>query len=268
MANPDRKGGGGLSLQTLVVASAASLTAAMVTSRLFPPGTIYASALTPVIVAAVSEMLQRPAARASEIRRQRRMLVLEARERQAERVLGGGSEARPLGGAPGFAHGAASDEEFGTNGDGGRGGVGQPPPVRIHGTSRWGRIHPKVVIATGLAGFAIAAAALTLPELIFGGSVATTHRTTFFGGGASTPKQSPTKTQTETTTTTTTTTTPADSTTQTTPTDTQTTPTDTSTSTTPTDSTTQTTPTDTQTTPTDTVTSTTPAPAPGAPPTP
>jgi hypothetical protein len=262
MANPDREGGGGLSLQTLMVASAASLTAAMVTSRLFPPGTIYASAVTPVIVAAVSEMLHRPAARASAIRRQRRTLVLEARERQAERVLGGSSEASPLRGAPDFAQGAAAEHEVGPNGDGAHPRTGPPSPVRIHRSRGWGRIHPRAVIATGLAAFAIAAAALTLPELIFGGAVATTHRTTFFGGGASTKQQSPTKTQTQTKTTpgkTVTKTVPAQPPAQTAPTDTQTTPTDTAT---------QTTPTDTQTTPTDTGTATAPAPTGTTPPTP
>jgi hypothetical protein len=256
VADPDREDGGGLSLQTLVVASAASLTAAMVTSRLFPPGTIYASALTPVIVAGVSELLHRPAARASAIRRQRRTLVLGARERQAERVLGGGSEASPLRGAPDFAQGAAADHELGTNGDGAHPPTGPPSPVRIHHSRRWGRIHPKVVIATGLAAFAIAAAALTLPELIFGGAVATTHRTTFFGGGASTKQQSPPKTQTQTKTTpdkTVTKTVPAQPPAQTAPTGTQTTPTDTGTATAPA-------PTGTQTTPTDTGTATAPAP--------
>src|SRR5436309_3272274 len=55
MAPPNRQGGGGPSPRTLVTASAASLTAAIVTSRIFPPGTVYASALTPVIVAAAGE---------------------------------------------------------------------------------------------------------------------------------------------------------------------------------------------------------------------
>jgi hypothetical protein len=254
MANPDRKGGGGLSLQTLVVASAASVVAAMVTSRLFPPGTVYASAMTPVIVAAVSEMLHRPANRAAQLRQQRRTMVLDARERQAAHVLG--DDPSPFGGAPDFARGAVADEELGTNGDGHHPSPRFDAPVRIHGGRRWGRIHPKVVIATGLAAFAIAIAVLTLPELIFGGAVATTHRTTFFGGGhASTQKQSTTKTDTQTKSTpsTVTQTVPAQQPSQTTTTPTTTTPTDTST-------------TPTQTTPTDTGTSTTPAP--GVPPTP
>src|SRR4051794_29867848 len=78
MADPDRKDGGGLSLRTLGIASAASLCAAMATSRLFPPGTIYTAALTPLIVAAVSEILNRPADRVAELRRQRRTVVRES----------------------------------------------------------------------------------------------------------------------------------------------------------------------------------------------
>jgi hypothetical protein len=245
MANPDRKGGGGLSLQTLVIASAASLTAAMVTARLFPPGTIYASALTPVIVAAVSEMLHRPAARATAIREQRRTMVLEARERHAARVPG--SEPSPLRGAPDFATGAGGAALGTTNGS------GAAASMRVHGRSPSRRIHPKVWVATGLAGFAIAVAVLTLPELILGGAVATRHRTTFFGGGGGTSTQKQqTKTQTQTGTQTApktvTQTVPAQTPTDTAPTGTATTPTDT-----------QTTPTDTQTTPTGTST----APAPG-----
>jgi hypothetical protein len=259
MAHPDRNGGGGLSLQTLVIASAASLTAAMVSSRLFPPGTIYASALTPVIVAGVSEALNRPASRATELARQRRELTTSARRRQAERVLGG--EAQALRGAPEFAQGVAADEELGTNGDGARARHVLPPDVRIHRSRRrWERIHPKVVVATGLAAFAIAVAVLTLPELVFGGAVATTDRTTFFGGGSSAPaNKAPAKTQTQTTTQpkTVTQTVPA-------PTPSQTTTTGTTTTTTSTDTTTQ--PTQTQPTTTDTGTSTTPAS--GAPPTP
>src|SRR5690349_9564013 len=87
VARPDRDGGGGLSLRTLAIASAASLTAAMLTARLFPPGTVYTAALTPIIVAAVSEMLNRPADRVSELRRQRRTMVLEAQEVETARVL-------------------------------------------------------------------------------------------------------------------------------------------------------------------------------------
>jgi hypothetical protein len=228
VAQPGQNGGSGLSLRTLAIASAGSLSAAIVTSRLFPPGTIYASALTPVIVAAVSEMLNRPADRVSELRRQRRTLVMEASRSRY------GEEAAALRGAPEFAQGEAAEEELGTlSGN----GTGHEAPIRIHGRRRTRLFHPKVWIATGLAAFAIAAAIVTLPELIFGGAVASSHRTTFFGGGSSSPS---TQTQTSTTPTTTqkqqtvTQTVPAQTPqSQTTTTLTQTTPTNTGTSTTP-----------------------------------
>jgi hypothetical protein len=242
VADPDRKGGGGLSARTLAVASAASLTAAMVTSRVFPPGTVYASALTPVIVAAVSEMLSRPVDAVSELRKQRRMMVREQRTLEAARILG--DEPHPLSGAPEFAQGADAEQELGSNGN------AEAPPIRIHGRRRYARrlLHPKVWIATGLAAFAIAVAVLTLPELIFGGAVTTTHRTTFFGGGSSSnaKKQD-----------TTTSTTPSGSKTQT-----QTTVTKTVPSTTQTQTQSQTTTTPTQTSPTGSGTS--PSPSGGA----
>src|SRR4051812_47076747 len=189
MADPDRKGGEGLSLRTLVIASAASLTAAMVTSRLFPPGTIYASAVTPVIVTAVSEMLKRPADRVSELRRQRQTLVMQAARAPH------GEESAALEGAPDFARGAAADEELAAPN-----GSGSAPPIKIHGRRRTPLLHPKVWVATGVVAFAIAVAVLTLPELIFGGAVTTSHRTTFFGGGSSssTTKQGTTTTTTQT----------------------------------------------------------------------
>jgi hypothetical protein len=259
VAQPDRKGGGGLSLRTLAIASAASLTAAMVSSRLFPPGTIYASALTPVIVAAVSEMLNRPVDRVSELRRQRRTLVLESRRLETARVYG--EAPSPLAGAPEFAQGAAAEDELHvTNGN------GDTAPIRIHGRRRGVRriLHPKVWIATGLAAFAIAVAVLTLPELIFGGAVATTHRTTFFGGGTSSKSSQP---KTTTTTTTTQTQSAPQTVTQTVP--TQTTTQSTETQTTPTQTDTSTTPTATSPTPTSTGTSTSPTPGGAAvPPTP
>src|SRR5215210_892401 len=51
-----------LNMRTLVIASAASATAAVITSQLWVAGTWIAAALTPVIVAVVSELLHRPAA--------------------------------------------------------------------------------------------------------------------------------------------------------------------------------------------------------------
>src|SRR5438067_13832088 len=109
MAPPNRQGGGGPSPRTLVTASVASLTAAIVTSRIFPPGTVYASALTPVIVAAAGELMNRPVDRMTALREQRRTMVLEERRAQPSRALG--EEPSPLRGAPAFAQGAEPPEE-------------------------------------------------------------------------------------------------------------------------------------------------------------
>jgi hypothetical protein len=253
VAPPDRKGGGGLSLRTLAIASAGSLAAAMVSSRLFPPGTIYASAVTPVIVAAVSELLNRPADRVADLRRQRRTLVQEQRRAETARMRG--AEPSLLRGAPEFARGAEEIDEAPSNGAAGH------PPMRVY-SSRSARarriLHPKVWIATGLAAFAIAAAVLTLPELIFGGAAASSSRTTFFGGGTSHPS---TTTTTTTTTTQTKTQTAPKTVTETVPAQTPQTS-QTQTTTTPTD--TQTTPTGGTTTPTDTGTSPSTTTTPGA----
>jgi hypothetical protein len=257
VADPDRNGGGGLSLRTLVIASAASLTAAVVSSRLFPPGTIYASAMTPVIVAAVSELLNRPANRVSELRRQRRTLVYEAARAPH------GEEAAALRGAPEFAQGSAADEELAVHGN----GTGDPPPIRIHGT-RSRLLHPKVWLVTGLVAFAIAAAVLTLPELIFGGALGSQHRTTYFGGGSSSTKTNTTKTDTTTTGTTKTTTQQQKTVTETVPSQTPTTTATTPTATQPTTTDTSTTPAPSGGTAPQTNTSTQPAPSGAATPTP
>src|SRR5215211_4068238 len=52
-----------LSLRTLVIASMASATAAVVTSQFWVRGTWIAAAMTPVIVALVQELLHRPTQR-------------------------------------------------------------------------------------------------------------------------------------------------------------------------------------------------------------
>ncbi|WDT94197.1 hypothetical protein JDY09_02790 [Thermoleophilum album] len=62
-ADGRRAHGGRLSLRTLAVASVSSATAAVVTSHVWRPGTPVAAAVTPIIVALVSELLERPLAR-------------------------------------------------------------------------------------------------------------------------------------------------------------------------------------------------------------
>jgi uncharacterized membrane protein YvlD (DUF360 family) len=164
----------GLSIQTLMVAALASGVAAVVVSRIWHQGTIFASAMTPVVVAIVSEAIRRPI-ESERVRRPVRAVTSGVRPRSGRtpNVI-----APP---APGVERGLEQRED----------GI-EPGPVRVYGSGanrvvRTRRKLPlKAAIVTGLIGFVIAAAALTLPELIFGGSVVGGQRdTTYFGGGGS-----------------------------------------------------------------------------------
>ncbi len=64
----------GISLKTLAIASAASATATLVVPLIWRPGTLAAAAAMPVIVAVVTEMLNRPAERVTEAGRRVREL--------------------------------------------------------------------------------------------------------------------------------------------------------------------------------------------------
>ena len=153
-----------LSVRTLTIASVASATAAVLTSRLWGPGTALAAAVTPVIVAIVSELLNRPAEHVSRIRASRR---------------------------PAFPGGVqAPGDEPPEGGEGGETSTG-----REDRESASRRPHLKIALVTGALAFIIAVAVLTLPELIFGNAVATHRHTTIFGG-APAPEQPPAPSQT------------------------------------------------------------------------
>jgi hypothetical protein len=151
-----------IQIRTLIIASIASLVAALITSRIWTAGTPYAAALTPVIVTLVSELLHRPTqAIARRVTSERSALLPEA------------TGAGPPEDEPEEPPRVARDLE------------GEPAPIRVYRPQRrrWGRIHPKVVVLTGVLAFAIAAAALTLPELIAGESIGKgDRRTSIFGG--------------------------------------------------------------------------------------
>ncbi len=67
VSHPDRHHGGGISVTTLIIASAASAAAAFVVSRVWGAGTLIGAAVTPVIVAIVTELLRKPATKLPEI---------------------------------------------------------------------------------------------------------------------------------------------------------------------------------------------------------
>jgi hypothetical protein len=181
---PPRQKKEGLDVQTLVIAAVSSGIAAVVVAHFWHRGTIFASAMTPVVVAVVSDMLKRP--------------VQSERLRSSVRSVS--SFNRPSSGrtpkvmappTPGVDEGLEQREN----------GV-EAGPVRVYssGTNKRPRatsasprrrLHLKIAVITGLIAFLIAAAALTLPELLFGGSVAGSHRsTTYFGGGSSSSDKS------------------------------------------------------------------------------
>jgi len=144
-----------IDVRTLVIASAASAAAAIVTSRFWIRGTPIAAALTPVIVALVSELLHRPT------------------EKIAQRLT---AETDALPEAAGAEPPPPIEETTPS--------PARDPEIRVYRRGRRRQIAWAVVLATGLLAFAIAAVALTVPELIAGGSLGKgDRRTTILGGG-------------------------------------------------------------------------------------
>ncbi|HEX8121126.1 MAG TPA: hypothetical protein VF549_07660 [Solirubrobacteraceae bacterium] len=122
--------GGGLSVQTLLIASLSSLAAALFVHKFWQGGAIFGAAITPVIVALVSEALRKPA----DVITSRRTAV----------------------NPPPVVQDSRRDDPFGIWDE-------QKP----RGTRR--NLHVKLAVATGLIAFAIAAFSLTGVELVLGG---------------------------------------------------------------------------------------------------
>jgi hypothetical protein len=157
-----------LNSRTLTIASVASATAAAVTSQLWIAGTWIAAALTPVLVALISEALHRPTERV-------------ARAWTAER--------EPRSSTPRRAQTATRAEPAAVTGSAG--------PVRVYRQTSRGlsgsergrptlsgrRIPWRAVLLTAAAAFAIAVATITVLDLVSGGSVGRgSGGTTLFGG--------------------------------------------------------------------------------------
>jgi hypothetical protein len=159
----------GLSVTTLMIASASSLAAALVVSRLWGGGTLLGAAMTPVIVALVSEGLNRPARavpRAVKTVRQTRGgrfdPVAEGRAGLREGDLERARNPIPAAAVAGRRVNRAPRR------DGGGGGFSLRLP------------RPRVLaaIATGLVAFLIAGVFLTSSELVLGKSVTSSARRT------------------------------------------------------------------------------------------
>jgi hypothetical protein len=145
-------------IRTLVIASVASATAAAVTSQLWIAGTWIAAAVTPVLVALVSELLNRPAER-----------IARAWTSERPALPGDTAPSRPRT-TPPPAPGEA--------------------PIRVYRTGSASRPSRRKlaigsVFAIGGLAFVIAVFTLTAGELIAGGSIGKGDRRTTFGGGKS-----------------------------------------------------------------------------------
>jgi hypothetical protein len=181
-----QRGGEGLSLQTLAIAALAAGAAAVVTSYVWQRGTLISAAMTPVIVAVVSEMLKRPA---QTVRRAARS-ARTATPARREVPLAHGAGAGPPSGGP--------SRELPAPREPSAAGMSEYKVYRSETTRpRFGRIHWKIVLATAGLAFVIAIGVLTLPELLFGSSVNGSNSTTFFGGSTQTNKSSDKQTKTD-----------------------------------------------------------------------
>jgi hypothetical protein len=181
-------GGSGLSLQTLLISAAAAAAAATIVPLFWEQGTLFATAMTPVIVALVSEALRKP---------------VETVKTVAPRV------ARRTG--TGAAVRRYEPEAAGTRDTAGVGARGSGPerfePLPPHlrddtpatrsddpfglRTAERRRPRLKLALLTGALAFLMAAAVVTASELaLFGGSVSGERgRTTLLGGKSSAEKQ-------------------------------------------------------------------------------
>jgi hypothetical protein len=157
----------GLNVRTLVIASVASATAALITSQLWIAGTWIAAAITPVIVAIVSELLNRPTERIA------RSVTSDSTALLAEAA---GAAPPPPANADRLPERAPAEP----------GSEREPAPVRVYRqppSPARRRLALGVVAATAALAFLVAVAVITVPELIAGQSIGKGDgRTSLFGG--------------------------------------------------------------------------------------
>ena len=171
MASEEKRSG--ISIQTLVISALAAVAAAVIVPMIWEKGTLIATAMTPVVVALVSEALRKPAEKITAPLATRRTATGAAVRDPDFHPLP--PEEREIAPAP------REDDPF---------GLRSRPPIRHH----W-----KLALATGAAAFAIAVVALTMSELVFGGPATKEGgSTTFFSGGSRDDDVTPTPTATPT----------------------------------------------------------------------
>jgi hypothetical protein len=182
---PKHGGGGGLSLQTLLISSVAAVAAAIVVPTFWQRGSLIATAITPIIVAVVSEALNRPAERIKTVapivtKRTATGAAVRNRTPSGVGARGEGPEQVP-------PHDGVSPED--------------PFGLRAAQRPRSRRRPLKLALATGGLAFLIGAGVVTASELtVFGHAVGKSgSETGLFGGSAhksSTATPTPTATST------------------------------------------------------------------------
>jgi hypothetical protein len=196
MADEPKPKSGGLSIETLLVSAAAAVVAATVVPMFWEHGTIFATAMTPVIVALVSEGLRKP------------VQTVSAVAPRVARRSGTGAAVRRY--EPSAAP-ARDPQRIGARGEGPEGFEPLPEHLRDDAPSprdddpyglrkaRQPRPRLKIALVTGALAFLIAAGVVTASELaVFGGSVSSDRRTSLFGGEKPSTEATPTPTATET----------------------------------------------------------------------
>jgi hypothetical protein len=186
---------GGLSVTTLMIASASSLVAALVVSKVWGGGTLIGAALTPVIVAIVSEGLRKPADVIVTVRQTRTSAVYdpvaEGRRGLAEGDLSSARPARP---------GAVAERRVHRTAAAARGGgdAGSTRSGRTRTSSPRSRRRLGLAVATGLVAFVVAGIVLTGSELVLGNSVVSSSKRTTFVPARTSNKSDSDKTKTDT----------------------------------------------------------------------
>jgi hypothetical protein len=186
---PEQKSGSGLSIQTLLISAAAAVAAATVVPLIWERGTIIATAMTPVIVALVSEGLRKPVQHVSAVapkvtRRSgtgaamRRAEPAAARTRDPDRAGARGEGPERFEPLPPHRRDDAP-------------AVRADDPFGLRKYSKTPRPRLRIALVTGALAFVIAAGVVTASELaLFGGSVSGDRRTSLFGGQKSSSSSS------------------------------------------------------------------------------
>ena len=170
-SEPRKQGGGGLSLKTLVIAGAASATAAFLVPLIWETGTVFAAAMTPIIVTITTELLRRPADTVSAVAK-RTTAVPSAVARRVEPVQEPHDEFDPLAPPPpeDVAHLRTRTTERTVH-----------APRRRLNSRQW-----RLALGTGVLAFLCAVIFVTGSQLLAGRSIGgdNGNSTTFFSGNS------------------------------------------------------------------------------------